>query len=154
MLTCIESYVNQSEENKALVYHNLRKLVGHHRTYSETNWSLPEAILQKLETTALKFKPTDLILSESYLFEDHHPVLIEGKRDDIKNDYKMQEEEFNNLRKETIVKFLEIIDVTAIIDLSKKTQNSYFYANALALVELDKAQESVIFDLQARKMVF
>ena len=31
--------------------------------------------------------------------------------------------------------------------ISKKTQNLYFYANALALVELDEAQESVIFDL-------
>ncbi len=147
MLTCIESYVNESEENKAIVYHNLRKLIGRHRTYSETNWSLPETILQKLENTALKFKPTDLILSESYLFEDHHPILIEGTREDIKNDYRKQEEEFNNLREEAIVKFLKIVDMTAIINLSKKTQNSYFYANALAKAELDETQEFIIFGL-------
>ncbi len=147
MLECIESYINESEENKAVVYHNLRQLIGRHRTYSETNWSLPEAILKKLENTALNFKPTDLILSESYLFEEHHPILIEGAREDIKNNYRKQEEEFNKLREKAIVKFLEVVDVTTIVDLSKKTKNSYFYANALAKTELNEAQESIIFNL-------
>lgn len=147
MLDCLESYLNETEENKARVYHSLRKLVGRHRTYHYTNWAMPEAVLTKIEKTAIKFKPQDLLLSKIYLFEEHHPELMEGYPKDLKEDYHKQEEMISKLRVDAIHEFLGVTDLKELIGLATSMEIPYLFANAFAKVELALQVEQVIFDL-------
>lgn len=147
MLNCIESYLYESEENKAKVYHTFRRLIGRHRTLSHTNWALPKEILERMEITANKFKPDNNILAKCYLFEEHHPELMEGYSKELNEDYQKKGDLINTLRKETIEEFLEILGIKEIISLSKRTPNTYLYANALSETNLSSDNEKVIIDL-------
>ncbi|WP_024741629.1 hypothetical protein [Tenacibaculum maritimum] len=147
ILVCIEKFLYKSEENKSIIYHKFRNLIGHHRSYSHTHWALPEEQLVKMETTAKKFEPSDVILKNKYLFEGHHPTLIEGKREDIESDYEKQRLEFEKLRLEAIEGFLNLTDIHTIIQLAKETEDPFIYVRALVQFGLTDEQESAIFDL-------
>ncbi|NDV43134.1 hypothetical protein [Flagellimonas sediminis] len=151
VLECVSSFTSESEENKALIYHSFRKIIGHHRTYLDTNWALPESLLSKMEGTAITFKPTDTILANSYLFEDHHPISISGVRKEIKDDFRKREEELNEKRKKLISQILKEYGVEKIIELAKSVENPYLYAHALASIEVQEKQESKILDLLRSK---
>ncbi len=147
VLKCISSCSSESEENKALIYHSFRKIIGRHRTYSDTNWALPASLLLKMEETANTFKPVDTILANSYLFEDHHPISISGVRKEIKDDFRKREEELDGERKKLVSQILKEYSIERIIKLAKGVDNPYFYAHALAGIEVEEKQEFKVFEL-------
>lgn len=61
----------------------LREIISHHRSYSDSDWALPEEELQNLEKIYLSLEPEDSIDKFSWLF-DGWPKLLEGvKREDL-----------------------------------------------------------------------
>lgn len=147
VLVCVEKFLTEPEKNRSIIYHSFRKLIGRHRTYSYTDWALPEEQLAKMEFTAKKFQPNNVILKNKYLFEEHHPTLITGIKEDIKANFDQQRLEFEQLRLEAIKEFLAITDINAIIQLAKETENPFMYVRALAQFGLNDEQESIIFNL-------
>ena len=147
VFVCIEEFLYESEENKSIIYHKFRNLIGRHRSFSDTDWALPEGVLSKMESTAKKFEPNNIILKNKYLFEDHHPTLIEGKKEDLKTDFDKQRLEFEQLRLEAIREFLNLTNIDTIIQLAKETENSFLYSRALVEYGLSDKQEEVIFEL-------
>ena len=57
-----------AEADKTIVYDALRKMICHHRKYSDTEWALPDASLQPLERLQARFKPNDAVLLYSHIF--------------------------------------------------------------------------------------
>jgi len=129
-LKAIEASLQSNEEKKGKVFHKFRKFIGNHRSYPKAHWSLPKDILDKIEQTAIIFKPENDLLNDSYLFEEHHPIFIEGKEDD---NYEKQNEEILSRRLIFIKEVLEKYEVDKIYELSTKTKHPYLYGNILAL---------------------
>lgn len=147
LLLSIEKFANESEENKSTIYHKFRDLIGRHRTYSSAKWAKPEEILKKMEVTATKFKPNDVVLLKSYLFEDYHPILMNGKSEDTLDDFEKRREEFEILRKNAVKEFIEEYNIDKVVELVKVSKNVHLYAKALIQVGLNKEQEHLVFDL-------
>jgi hypothetical protein len=125
-LKTIETGLQSNEENKGKVFHKFRKFIGNHRSSSTTRLVLSQDILEKIEQTAIKFKPENDILNDSYLFEERHPKFIEGKQG---SDF----EEILSRRLIFINKVLEQYEISKIYELSTKIEHPYLYGNALAL---------------------
>lgn len=129
-LNIIETNVNFEEKNKKKIYHKFRKFIGRHRSYPTAHWSLPTDILDKIEQIALKFKPEDDILNESYLFEEHHPEFIEGRQE---SDFRKHDEEILSRRLGFVEAVLDNYGIDKIFELTSKIEHPYLYGNVLGL---------------------
>lgn len=127
-LQAIETASELEEFDKKKIYHQFRKLIGRHRSYPDAHWSLPSAILDKLEQTALKFKSDD-IFNESYLFEEHHPQFLHGRQG---SDYTKHGEEIALRRLEFVEKILKYFGIPKIFELATQIQHPYLYGYTLA----------------------
>jgi len=146
-LGCLDNFTGKSEKDKSQIYHALRKIIGRHRTYSKTDWALPEETLSKMEVKAKEFEPKDMILAESFLFEEHSPEFMEGIPEDTLEDYEQRGRNLDELRKNFAARVIDEHGIQQIIDLSKNIDNSYEYGKAIASLELDIKQEKEILDL-------
>lgn len=135
-----------NSSDKAKIYHAFRKIIGRHRTYSTAKWALPETHLLKMETTAKKFEPTDTILSQSFLFEEHHPEFFKGG-DSTMRDYEKKEKELTLLRDCFISKVISEKGIKAILEVANKSENPYLYGKSLANIELNKEQKTLLYTL-------
>lgn len=70
-----------SEQDKATVWHILRKLVHRHRSFPSTEWAMWRDHTDALAELMHKFEPTDVVERYSWLF-DQWPALPEGREDD------------------------------------------------------------------------
>jgi hypothetical protein len=147
VLECFDKFKGANNEDKAHIYHAFRNLIGRHRTYSKTDWALPEGQLLKMEETALQFEPKDLILAKSYLFEDHHPEFMSGVPEEIMDDYDQRDKNLGELRDAFVLDVIEKYNVKKIIELAYKVENPYNYGVALVNSKLDEKQELEIIDL-------
>lgn len=129
-LEIIEKVVNTSSENENNeVYQKFRAFIGRHRNYPNAHWSLPSNILNKIEDSAIKFKSGDIILKESYLFEEHHPKFIEGKKGD---DYRKHQEQIDEKRLEFVQEVIEKYGINKIFELAVQTKYPFIYGQILA----------------------
>lgn len=55
----------------------LRKIISHHREFSQANWAWPEGLIDKLEMVYDNFNFSDLIESNIFMFNDNWPDLID-----------------------------------------------------------------------------
>lgn len=131
-LNTIETALDFKDENKKQIYHKFRKLIGNHRSHPDTRWSLPTNILDKIEQSALKFRPEDDILNDSYLFEEHSPEFIEGKQE---SDFRKLDEEILSRRLQFVEAVLDKYGMNKIFDLASQIEDPYLYGHVLALSE-------------------
>lgn len=144
-LNVIETSANFNEEDKIHIYHKFRKFIGNRRSYPTAHWSLPTNILDKIEQTALKFKPQNNILNESYLFEEHYPEFIEGKKE---SDFRKHDEEILSRRLKFIEAVLDKYGIDKIFELASKIEHPYLYGNVLALYnKVSQADKLAIYNL-------
>ncbi|MEC4092548.1 hypothetical protein [Myroides odoratimimus] len=144
-LKVIETCQNFGEEDKKQIYHKFRKFISHHRSYPTAHWSLPSDILDKIEQIAIKFKPQNDILNDSYLFEEHHPKFIEGKKH---NDFINYNEEILSRRLLFIETVLDKFGIDKIFELATKIEYPYLYGNVLATSDkVNKEDKLIIYRL-------
>ncbi|MPQ76334.1 hypothetical protein [Hydrogenovibrio sp. JE_KL2] len=74
-LSLDDSHLNDDQRIKIL--DSLRNTISHHREFPDTDWSWEEALLKRLEDIYNKFNFPDAMKSNSFLFRDYHPNLIE-----------------------------------------------------------------------------
>ena len=128
-----------SENEKNSIYHRFRAFIGNHRSYPNAHWSLPKNILEKIEKTALKFKLDD-ILNDSYLFEEHHPEFIEGKKGD---DFRKSQEHIDNKRLEFVEVVISKFGIDKIFELAKHTKYPFLYGQILGKSDKLTEQETM-----------
>ncbi|MGI4872688.1 MAG: hypothetical protein ACRYFX_16125 [Janthinobacterium lividum] len=75
------SEVLTSEQDKSLIWHNLRKLVYNHRSHSDTEWAMWRERVDKLADLMPRFEPMDVVERYAWLFAQW-PNLPEGQQDD------------------------------------------------------------------------
>lgn len=139
-LRVIETSLVFSDEDKNEIYHMFREFIGKHRSYPTAHWALPCDILCKVENIAIKFKAND-ILSESYLFEKHHPEFIEGRQS---NDFRKHDEEILLRRLQFVEGVIDKYKIDGILKLAIKTEYSYLYGHVLAVSDKLSDQDKQI----------
>lgn len=145
VLSLIEENTEIDITDKNKIYHKFRKFLGNHRSYQTSHWSLSPDILNKIEQTALRFKPEDDLLNDTYLFEEHFPEFIEGRKDE---DYKTHEEEILKRRSRFADKILNDYGIDKIIELALEIEHPYLYGNALAISDkINHADKLTIYKL-------
>lgn len=128
-LSVIETSLEFRNEDKDEIYHKFRKFIGRHRSYPTAHWVLPNDILSKIENIAMKFKQNE-VLSESYLFEEHHPEFIEGRHSE---DFREQDEEILLRRLQFVEGIIDTYKIDEIFKLAIKTEHPYLYGHVLAV---------------------
>ena len=66
----------KNDVDRALVQHSLRKLLNHHRQFSNSGWALPDEELQGIEDVYYSFEPQDELLKIKWLFDEHHAPIL------------------------------------------------------------------------------
>jgi hypothetical protein len=142
-LDIIEKPINIfSESKKNEVYQKFRGFIGRHRNYPNADWSLPNNILDKIESSAIKFKSDDTILNDSYLFEEHHPEFIEGREGD---DYNKHQEQIDKKRLEFVQEVIGKYGINKIFELAVQTKYPFIYGQILA--KSDKLTEQDVISI-------
>jgi len=66
---------------RSAIWHALRELIAHHRSFPDAAWAMPREVLDSLDTAMARFEPSDLVSRFAWLF-GHRPELPEGRRGD------------------------------------------------------------------------
>jgi hypothetical protein len=144
-LDLIGSSIVFSEIERNQIYHQFRKFNGNHRSHPTAHWSLPLDVLDKIEQTAIKFKPEDNVLNDLFLFEEHYPIFFEGRHGD---DYKKKEEEILAKRLEFVESVVNKYGIAKIIELGMEIEHSYLYGNVLSFSDkISKEDKITIYKL-------
>ncbi|MFP4846736.1 hypothetical protein [Winogradskyella sp. PE311] len=145
----ISNNIPTSEEDRSIVYHAFRNLIGKHRSFQQARWALPIDILNEFETVALKFEPKDLVLKDIYLFEDSYPEFFEGKDE-------MNIDENNKIivskRVDFLIDFLKSNSLDDVIELASTLEYPMYLGEALAKITLDENIENKILNLLGSKI--
>lgn len=76
ILDCIEQLIERIEspqQSLIALYQRMTEEVRHHRAFGDTDWAMPEEVLQRVELLAEAIKPTDPVEIHCWLFAKHSP---------------------------------------------------------------------------------
>lgn len=142
-LNVIEASLELGNIDKNEIYQVFRKFIGRHKNYPTAHWALPNDILSKIENIAIKFKRND-ILTDSYLFEEHHPEFIEGRQS---QDFRKHDEEILLRRLQFVEEIINKYKIEEIFKLATKTQYPYLYGHTLAISDkLSEHDKQIIYN--------
>jgi hypothetical protein len=123
-----KNYLNV-QQSKYETWHTIRKILNHHRSYPETDWSLPESELKRYEELYEKLKPLDAVNQNIWLFEDYWPAFPDGLK------YDEESEKIINQARITAIKIIiDEIGLEKTLNLRKTVKESWSLGDAMAKV--------------------
>lgn len=144
VLNKLSGCIDLIEEGNFELWNKLREILSRHRSFSDTEWALPEQELIKIEDLYNKLEPQDLIMQYQWLFDDYRPELPEGK--ELKN-YEKFEYIVSLKRKDAIQSLKNTLGINGIIELANQTKNPHFVGLTLAEITLSGEEEEILFSL-------
>jgi hypothetical protein len=143
ILDAIPGFYDYDDESKKKVYNKFRKFIGNHRSHPTASWALPEAILGTMEKVALQFQPADILIRDSYLFEEHYPEFIEGRQG---SDFKKHGEEIAARRLAYAENVISSLGINGILDSADHTEYPDIYGHVLGFSEkLTEEEKSTLY---------
>jgi hypothetical protein len=79
------------QQDRESIWNALDKMVRHHRSFPEADWSLPDEELDGIAGVAEVFTPSDPIRSQAWLFDEHLPDVGEARADYHGQEARVQE---------------------------------------------------------------
>jgi len=135
-LTTLDKFLNtQAPEARYKVWNCLRKEVYRHRAFSNAEWSLRDEFLEQADQILLKYQPTDLLLLNSWLFDDWMPD-IPGKGDITYDSMG----EVEKLRQASLKNIYDSLGLKGIVQLSTQVQLPHLMAASIEKLALSKSQ--------------
>jgi len=118
-------------------WHELRKILSNHRSFSDSDWALPESELQIFEKLYTLLEPTDFIDETLWIFNNHLPDFPEGiDRDNLS--YDKQQKIAKNKRYEALEKIYNDFGIEKIKSLVKEVKEPWILGDVLAYLLEDK----------------
>ena len=146
LLSFIEkNYVN-IDGQKLGARSKLRKIITRHRSHPDTDWSLPEEILERFDTLYKQLEPKDIELRYKWLFDDHYVELPERKMDDS-DDSPRHEREYNKIkaeRKRALAEILAEIGLEKTLGFAKTVGHPHSVGQTLAELLDNENQYKVV----------
>lgn len=78
VMSFITSNIDKITQTNYSVWHRLRKILSHHRSYPDEEWSLSEKDLFSYENMFNELQPKDEITKSIWMFDNHIPDFPEG----------------------------------------------------------------------------
>lgn len=134
-----EAVVSLPEADRLPIWENLDHLVRHHRKYTDTDWALPEDVVNNIAETAQALALT------SPAFKYHH--LFSGRDFDLydeKGNYEEQQKRLDQARQDAITKILGGGGIDAVLKFAAKVAAPYEVGRALGVVATDDIELSLL----------
>lgn len=133
VLTFIEKNLHEIKLFDYSAWHSLRKLLSHHRSYPDSDWSLPESELERYEKLFHALEPEDVIQKSIWMFEDHHPEFPEGYVYE-KDSYEEHLKSINQKRIEELNNIYINFGIEKIKELSYSVKQPWILGDTLAYI--------------------
>lgn len=117
-----------NDASRLLVWNAIRKLLDHHRSFPQADWSLPETELKEIESVYTLFQPVDPINQRAFLFSDS-VFLTTGRPID---DWEARETAIRSMRQEAIAEILEIEGNSGIVRIAQTAESPFYVGMAYA----------------------
>ncbi|MCW9708052.1 hypothetical protein [Fodinibius salsisoli] len=146
ILNTIESNLSEINQEDFSVWYKLREILSKHRTHSDAKWALSENILDSYEQLYIKLEPQDPVQKYLWLFDEHWPDLVEGKKK-IGDSYEKLEEEINTKRVDALRSIYQEVGIDGVILLSDRVGEPWIFGSTLAELITEKKEIKSIIDL-------
>jgi hypothetical protein len=130
-----DNVLHTDEEERLPLWESLTAFVAKHRRFSYVDWALPEGLLLRIETVAMKLKPKDPSKSNRRLFSP--------KVWDIFDYNPEQEQKVNDKRKKFIANFLKDKGIKSIIEFAESVEFPVEVGISLGIIA-DNQSDSMI----------
>jgi len=138
------SSANEISKGRLEVWNELRSILSRHRSFSDTNWALPEPELKEMEKAYSLFEPQDNIERFRWLFDEHWPELPEGED---RGDYQKSQIIISQRRLEAIITIKSEGGLEVLIELARQTSNPWLVGITLSEAGLSIEEEETLLSL-------
>lgn len=146
VLDYIIQNVPNADQVSYAVWHTLRKMLYHHRSFPDAKWSIPEPHLEKIQEAYDFLTPNKLTDRILWMFDTHWPEIPEGL-DRKKMDYSEQEEYMQKLKVERLVELKNEIGIDNVIESIRNMKEPQSFGRAAGEVFLDEEDEIKLLPL-------
>jgi hypothetical protein len=113
------------------IWHQLRKILGRHRSYPESNWALPESELNAIDSLYKELAPTDLVQTYKWMFNENWPEFPGGfNHNDI--NHESQEAFIKEKRIEGLKAIYDKYDLKIIEELANEVKEKWIFGDTAA----------------------
>ncbi len=150
VLAFVESEYSNVNQEKYTTWHEIRKILSHHRSYPTADWSLPEKELIRYEALYIKLEPSDTIQRYVWLFNDHWPKFPEGnvyENNEFEKKHEQQQKKIDELRIEGLNKIIQQFGLDKTFELSKEVKEVWSLGETLAKIIKNEADELSLAEL-------
>ncbi|CAD5254206.1 MULTISPECIES: hypothetical protein [unclassified Imperialibacter] len=133
------------EQTEFTTWETIRKILNHHRSHPDADWTLPESELKRFEELYEKLKPLDVISQHIWLFNEHWPAFPEGakyEKSEFEKRHDQQQKKIDDARNNAAKILLKELGLKKTLDLRKFVKESWTLGDALAKVITN--QEEII----------
>ncbi len=131
--------VSMPEDDRAAIWHALRRVVSRHRSYRDAEWVLPVTDVDELANVMARFEPRDPRDRFAWLF-GHHPDLPEG----LAADWRAHQAEVERQRVEAIRDVYAAGGLGAVLELAGGIELQFELGRALAAVGMVRDEENQV----------
>lgn len=134
VLTFVESKIKDVKQIDFIAWHTIRKILSHHRSYSDTDWALPESELKRYEILYQQLEPNNEIQKSIWLFDEYWPDFPEGfnYKDDSEQRRELQQNIIDEYRLSSLKKIYLEYGINKIKELSSEVKESWILGDTLA----------------------
>lgn len=121
-----------SDEERFPIWSHLEDFTLKHRVYQDTNWSLDEASLKKVEDVASKIKPCSPLIRHQRIFNKQNHELYYDRRNRTE-----ELEKIRVMRNEALREVIDIVGLSGVVDFVNNIKESRTVGTVLAQLEVD-----------------
>lgn len=140
----LEDCLDNVQTGKNDLWEKLRRILHHHRTYKDADWSISEALLKRLDSLYSKLTPSGLYESNFWLFTSCGPEFPDGK---FYGDYEANEKRANEARVSALNSIMDEGGIAAVIEFSQNVDAPRYAGHALSSITLTPEDEDKLFGL-------
>ncbi|MHB0860465.1 hypothetical protein ACYCS5_04190 [Paenibacillus sp. SEL3] len=136
------SQSNLDSKRKTELWNALRREVLRHRSFPDSDWALSNELVDKLEAVFFNFKPTDIILLYSWLF-DQRPAFPRERGMHWEEHKKLLKQE----RKDAVTAIYQKLGLAGIENLLDNVENSYQLGVTVGEIGILGAEEDHMMEM-------
>ena len=121
------------------IWSELDTMVRHHRSFSDADWSLPSAELDRIAAVSETFKPRDPVRANAWLFNHHLPDM-----GDERADYHVQEARVQEARGAAVAEVLSAHGIDGLLRLAAEVEFPGAVGAAAAVNASDELEERAL----------
>lgn len=134
-----------NDTDRLTLWKKLRGTLHHHRSFPDTDWSLPESVLHRLESVYHRFAPEDPLERVAWIFEQSVQLPNPSA-----NGWEGKQREVDRIRQQTVEQLYKENGLSAILSLARLTEAAGYIGKVLFESGLPAADIDAIVETTAK----